>query len=118
MFSKHISTGEGARVPKGRLIGLGEMLARGCVSSTTISIDSEQLLVNDSISTFQMLFAGMLCEDVGDWDPSYHPCVSSWDCSGLRQLELSFLECKPMSIYMTSSGSYVFASEELFVLSC
>ena len=76
-----ISTGGGARVPKGRLIGLGEMLARGCVlsviwvllSSTTISIDSEQLLVKDSISTFQMLFAGMLLEDVGDWDPSYHP---------------------------------------------
>ena len=85
MFLKLISTGEGARVPKGRLIGLGEMLARGCVlsvtwvlvSSTTISIDSEELLAKDSISTFQMEFAGMLLEDVGDWDPSYHPYVSS-----------------------------------------
>ena len=80
--------------------------------SSRMSIDSE-----DSLSTFHMLLAGMLLEDVGDCDPSYHPCVSSWDFSGLRQPELP-LSCIPMSINRARSGSSVVAYDDIYVLSC
>ena len=69
----------GATLPNGMLIGLGEMVASGFMSSeiSIESVDAEQLLVNDLKSAFRsasnILIIGTLLEDVGDWDPSYHP---------------------------------------------
>ena len=70
----------GTTLPNGMLIGLGEMVANGFVSSEISidsSIDAEQLLVNDLKSAFKsasnILIICTLLEDVGDWDPSYHP---------------------------------------------
>ena len=75
-MSKQISAG-GAGSTHG-LLGLGGMLAMRLMSST-VFIDSEKLLVNEYISSFHILRVGKLEEDIGDWDPSYHSCVSFWD---------------------------------------